>query len=344
MLPVYRERDKVDDLHGINHKTFKVCNERLAHNAVMCMFPEGTHRGKKQLIPLKKGVARMAINALNNGLDDICIVPVGLDYESYYHYRTTLLVKVGKPIEVGQVIGENPDQARAQNTLLSVIRAALKKVMIDIEHNEAYEQAMGIESLCAKVSGSNKLSEQFDFYHKTIKYINDDDQVQDELKELAPPYLSLKHELLIDEKLFNEKGYPFLNLILLALGLFPSLVAFIFFYPIYQLAEYTVKKVVKDPLFVNSIRLCCWTFVTPVYLLLLGFAFALFTGTIWMFLPSLLVLVSCGIIALYWWPLWKQFLHHRLCNSYAAEKNKAYSKWLAVRDDLKKWIVKLNSK
>ncbi|MBL0315430.1 MAG: 1-acyl-sn-glycerol-3-phosphate acyltransferase [Flavobacteriales bacterium] len=54
MLPVYRERDRVADLAKKTQETFDECYAGMKPNSVICIFPEGTHRGKKQLVPLKK--------------------------------------------------------------------------------------------------------------------------------------------------------------------------------------------------------------------------------------------------------------------------------------------------
>ena len=100
MLPVYRERDRVADLHDRNNEIFSMCYERMKNYSIIGIFPEGTHRGKKQLVPLKKGLARLVIGAHEAGVRDLCILPVGLDYESFYEPQKNLLVKFGEPIEV----------------------------------------------------------------------------------------------------------------------------------------------------------------------------------------------------------------------------------------------------
>ena len=55
MLPVYRERDKVEGMFDKNDQIFKECYARIASGAVIALFPEGTHRGRKQLFQFKKG-------------------------------------------------------------------------------------------------------------------------------------------------------------------------------------------------------------------------------------------------------------------------------------------------
>ncbi len=343
MLPVYRERDKVEDLHDINNKTFDESNRRLEHHAIMSMFPEGMHRGKKQLLPLKKGVARMAINAYNSGLHHVCVVPVGIDYENYHNYRTTMLVIVGKPINIESLLLQEPDQARAQNVLLTSIRSGLKKVMIDIEQDDIYEPTMAIEALCRKLSKSNSLLDQFSFFHKMVGIVNNKQEVRDKLKTCTNSYLQLQKSLKIEEKYFLEKGMSILKILVLTLAAIPSLLAILIYAPVYFLTEYIVKKIVKDPLFVNSIRICIWTFVTPVYLLLLGTIASLIAHSIWFMLPSIFCIFGCGIIALHWLPIRREFVQNKLCYTLQKEKNKDYNNWIETREELKNYITQLNS-
>jgi 1-acyl-sn-glycerol-3-phosphate acyltransferase len=338
MLPVYRERDKVEDLHAINNQTFSTCNDRLHEHAVISMFPEGTHRGKKQLIPLKKGVARMALNAMADGMNDLCIVPIGLDYGNYYKYRTTLLVNVGRPIEVKRLLGDITDTARAQNVLLAEIRAALKQVMIDIEPNDMYEYVYGVEFLCYKMADTNDLGKQFNYYHRFVSCMNTQAKHLDAFAVLAKPYLNLQHKLHLYEQDFEEKGLSLGKSVLLVLGAIPALLGAIVFAPFYIFAESVTKKIVKDPLFSNSIRLSIWTFLAPVYMLLLGAAICWSEQSVWMLLPTIFVVMVLGWLAVQWWPLGKKFMHAMRCRKYVATGNKEYTTWLQTRQQLISWI------
>lgn len=338
MLPVFRDRDRVEDLHAINNLTFSTCNERLHQHAIISMFPEGTHRGKKQLIPLKKGVARMALNALADGMDDLCIVPIGLDYGNYYKYRTTLLVNVGSPIEVKRLLKDESDTARAQNVLLAEIRAALKQVMIDIEPNDMYDYVHGVEVLCHKLEGSDDMGKQFKYYHRFVSIMNTQAKHLDALAVLAKPYINLKHKLHLHEQDYLEKGLFAGGYIALLLGAIPAAIGALVFGPFYLFAEAITNKIVKDPLFSNSIRISIWTFLAPLYMVLIGFMVCWWEHSIWMLLPTIFVLTVFGLLALQWWPVCKKFLHAMRCKKYAASGNEDFAAWLQTRQQLMDWI------
>lgn len=342
MLPVYRERDKVDDLHGINKLTFDECNERLTGGAVLCVFPEGTHRGKKQLIPLKKGVARMSMNAISNGVRDLCIVPVGLDYENYYEYRSSLLIRIGQPISLDDYQNRFLDQTKAQNTLMNEVKLALRDVMIDIQHNEAYDATFAVEDLCHMLSGGENLSDRFDYYHALVQRVNDDDDIQDEIIELAGPYVKSMAALQLDEKYYREKGMSALEWLSFFLLIPLVIPALVFFYPLYFGIEYAVKRMVKDPLFVNSIRMCFWTFILPVWWLMgIGIG-SLFLDAAWVAWLAGAGLLLSGFLTLKWFALLNLYETATKVAGYRRTQNKDFINFERSRNNLIRWIIKLN--
>lgn len=342
MLPVYRERDKVDDLHGINKLTFDECNDRLNGGAVLCVFPEGTHRGKKQLIALKKGVARMTMNALSNGVHDLCIVPVGLDYENYYEYQSSLLIKIGLPINVEIYQNKFVDQVKAQNALMADIRLALQENMIDIQHNEAYEATYALEDLCHSLSGHEDLSGRFDYYHALVKRVNDDDDVQDQVIELATPYAKSIQNLQLNEKYYREKGMSaseWISFFVLIPFVLPALV---FFYPLYFLIEYSVKRIVKDELFKNSIRMCFWTFTMPVWWIFSVVILGVFLKSIGIALFIGAALLISGLLALKWFGLLNLYKNASKVAVYRRMQNKEFLAFERSRNNIIRWLIKLN--
>lgn len=341
MLPVYRERDKVDDLSGINNKTFEECNVKLKNHQVLCVFPEGDHRTKKQLKPLKKGVARIAMNAMANGLEDLCIVPVGINHEHYFHSGGTILFNIGKPIPIKDFLNDESNVAKTQNQLLTSINTALKEVMIDIENDDIYEETIGIEALSNKLSGSRQPAGKFSFYKKTVRNISSQTSQHTKLKELADPYLRLQNELGINEHLYSEKGFSFAEYIFLFTGAIPAMIATLFFWPLeYQIGK-LAKKLVKEPIFTNTIRSMAWTFLTPFYLLVSWAILSVFLGFKWS-LITLLALCLTGVITIHWRKLYKRYKHYTICKKLISEKNKHFNDWITIREELKKFIIQLN--
>jgi 1-acyl-sn-glycerol-3-phosphate acyltransferase len=340
MLPVYRERDRVDDLSAYNKVTFEVCNERLAEGAIICMFPEGSHRGKKQLVPLKKGVARLALNALSSEMHHVSIVPVGLEYEDFYNYRKDLLIVVGEPIDLTPFVSfEESERAKVQTEIIRAVRLGLEEVMIDIENEHAYHEAIATKPLFDKLSGTNDALKKFRFFQRFAQALGKtSNEFSLAFEERAKDYIAIGKQLHLQEKQFDEKAsLAGLSLALILLGL-PAAIGALVFSPIYYATESFVKKVVKDPLFKNSIRAAFWTFATPIWLLFIWLILLLTAVGALVGLGVIAGLVVCGIIALQWWPIYKKWKETRLHAHYKRTANSAYQTWLAKRSALIQWI------
>ena len=99
IMPIYRIRDGADSL-GENEKTFRTAIETLKAGLPFCIFPEGRHSQDPGLLPLRKGIARIALRAAEDVDKPVVIVPVGLVYEDYTDFRTSLKVNIGEPMPV----------------------------------------------------------------------------------------------------------------------------------------------------------------------------------------------------------------------------------------------------
>lgn len=95
-IPVYREQDVEENAgRGVraNLATFEACRARLARGEAVALFPEGVSQPQPRLLPLRTGVARIALDAGR----PVTVVPVGLVHEPPGEERGTLLVLVGAP-------------------------------------------------------------------------------------------------------------------------------------------------------------------------------------------------------------------------------------------------------
>jgi 1-acyl-sn-glycerol-3-phosphate acyltransferase len=298
MMPVYRERDRVDDLSAINKITFEEVNKRLLGGSTMCIFPEGTHRGKKQLHSLKKGVARMAQTAYRSGVTDLCILPVGLDYEDFYNYRKKLLIKIGKPMAVDPFFKELGDDARQQQRLLQAIKTALAEVMIDIRDDQAYEDLIRLRPYSDVASNKTTLDGQFLHYQANYHRLSNDEPTRLQLFEWLHQHIQQGQEIGIKESRFQS--FSFGATLAWLMLLLPAFIGILFWFPLLIITERSQRKIVKDPLFRNSIRLVFWTFGGLIWWLILLF-FALLLLPNWMCgLGSAVAIYVSGILAMHW--------------------------------------------
>ena len=88
------QNQKVDNQDAFN----QLFNE-LANNSIIAMYPEGVGKYKSDLSPFRTGLARIAVNfILKNQSKSVNIVPVGMTYLHREKFRSSVAVRIGKPI------------------------------------------------------------------------------------------------------------------------------------------------------------------------------------------------------------------------------------------------------
>ena len=110
ILPIYRIRDGAESL-AENDWTFRNAVNSLNAGLPFCIFPEGRHSQEPGLLPLRKGIARIALKAVEEVDKPVYIVPVGLVYDDLKTFRTGLTIRFGQPIAVDDTEGlEHADE------------------------------------------------------------------------------------------------------------------------------------------------------------------------------------------------------------------------------------------
>ncbi|MBN1144106.1 MAG: 1-acyl-sn-glycerol-3-phosphate acyltransferase [Bacteroidales bacterium] len=150
IMPIYRMRDGIENVKRndqVFEKTLQVLHNM--HNP-LGLFAEGNHGDKRRLRPLVKGLFRIGLQAQEKygNLPAVKIIPVGIDYGHYQHFRSTLFVNVGEPIEVSSfndTYRENP--VLAINQLKDSFASALSRQMIDIQTEEFYDLYMHLREI-----------------------------------------------------------------------------------------------------------------------------------------------------------------------------------------------------
>ena len=338
MLPVYRERDRVANLHDRNNEIFRLCYERMKNGAVIGIFPEGTHRGKKQLVPLKKGLARLVIGAYEAGVRDLCILPVGLDYESFYEPQKNLLVKFGEPIEV-DVFLEKQDvtHAKLHMEITEVVDDALRKLMIHIDSDEVHAEILALKPLVDERLKGETLMKKYEVFHAVARELDVKTEYHSFLNHEVNQYRTGLHQLKIDEEMFSSQP-GFMSVLFFLLGLPLAIFSALVFWPLQLFTERFVHTVIKDTLFRNSIRISFWTFITPIYLCavygLLRLAGIESDAAIWLWLS-----VPAGLITLPWWRNVKHLAHAFRVRK--MRETDEFKDWITKRERVINWLNKI---
>ena len=116
IMPIRRVRDGLDEVRH-NDETIDKAVDTLRSQVPFCILPEGTHHPKHTLLPLNKGIFRIALKAYHEFGNDkpVYIIPVGLEYGDYFHLWDTLMVNIGKPICINDYVSRLSEQYLTDN-------------------------------------------------------------------------------------------------------------------------------------------------------------------------------------------------------------------------------------
>ena len=111
ILPMTRERDGLRAVTD-NYKTFDEIDDVLAHEVPFCLFPEGRHTPDRTLQPIQKGIARIAFRSAAQR--QTWVVPTGINYGDFFHFRRNVHIKYGEPIDVNAFLAQHTDLSEAE--------------------------------------------------------------------------------------------------------------------------------------------------------------------------------------------------------------------------------------
>jgi len=110
ILPLARERDGAGTIRECLG-SFEEVDQTLAAGVPFCLFPEGRHRPGRTLLPIQKGVARMAFRSARER--PTVVVPAGINYSHFFRYRGACVLRYGEPIDVNAFLDAHADEAEA---------------------------------------------------------------------------------------------------------------------------------------------------------------------------------------------------------------------------------------
>lgn len=136
-MPIYRQRDRLEDIRHRNDLIFDVCVERLHAGAAMGIFPEGNHNPFPSLREFKGGLAEMLSRAAakHPELKHIAVLPVGVEYEDYVEFRRQLRVRTAERVPFHDLILD--DGSLDKKAFNSRLKEALSALVVDIQPAEA---------------------------------------------------------------------------------------------------------------------------------------------------------------------------------------------------------------
>uniref|UniRef100_A0A6B2L0W6 Phospholipid/glycerol acyltransferase domain-containing protein n=1 Tax=Arcella intermedia TaxID=1963864 RepID=A0A6B2L0W6_9EUKA len=132
----YKIFDKMDQ-----SQVYSEVWKRLEHGGSIGIFPEGGSHDRTELLPLKAGVALMALGAMAKSGVSVYVVPCGLNYFSGHRFRGSVLLEFGRPYRIPESLAETykKDQRKACGELLETIKQLMETVIIHAPDRETLE-------------------------------------------------------------------------------------------------------------------------------------------------------------------------------------------------------------
>ena len=312
ILPIYRKRDG-----GIasdnNQETFDLIPKILHSGQSVGIMPEGNHGDIKRLRMLQKGVFRLAMLAQEKyGSSPMMkIVPEGIEYTSTNKFRSDLMVKYGKAIEVSDfydLYAKNP--ARAYKHMQDVLMEKMREEMIDITSNQYYNEIERLRMLYqrtfAKRLGLNyrKAEHRLKAQQKIISMLQNYEQTNpDEMSALClatMDYFAILQKQDMNDWVIECQPYSLVGLLgrcLLTIIGFPLwMLGVLFNYLPYKLSTVASRRV-KDPQFISSVQFVAGLVLFPLTHFIMTVLLVIFIPCIWGKIIMPLLLIPLGIFS-----------------------------------------------
>ncbi len=312
MFPIYRQRDGYGK-RDRNDEVFDFCQQKMLDGVAVNIYVEGEHHLDKRVLPMQKGIARIAFGTYeNHKLDELQIIPLGCNYVAGDILRDEVKLIAGKPLfikDYWERYQESP--GAAINALCGDIRKGLIEICYHIEDRDddplaehllelwrndnpanmfpivesSNHRFLGEKAVLAKVNAMPK-EEKVSLFEQTDAY-----------------FKALKQAGFTDESLMQPQQGHWNWILLFLLGFIPSVLGYVLSWPIRALAQWVTRRKVKKREFRTSVLLGVGTIGTFFYYIM--FFVGLFLG--WPFLVSTAILLPL----LTWFSIfWNERLVH----------------------------------
>jgi len=330
MLPVFRMRDGGYTKLKHNYSTFAACSQALYANKTIMILAEGGTHHEKRLRPIQKGTARIALGTLDAfpDIEDVYIVPVGVNYTYAEKSRTRVMIDFGEAISTRSYWEEyEKSTSVAIHEITKDIASALSEHIVIIERKEDEALAEYLLRLQRPLLPLPLFPVINDAVHplEQEKALVDRVNATEEsikiswLKDLSTYFQQLEEKRINEKNVLGQDYSGYSSLLLLLLGFVPFLLGYIWNAIPLGLAKYIADTKVRDIAFYAPVKCAIgigsyflWVIAWVVFILIQKY----YIGILFVIMFSML-----GYYAVYY----IEFLHKYL-NS---------SRWSALEDSVK---------
>jgi 1-acyl-sn-glycerol-3-phosphate acyltransferase len=136
MVPAFRGSDDASQV-GRNADSLSAGSNVLAEGGAFGIFPEGKTHDLARVEMVRSGASRMAIQAAQQGVQNLKVVPLGINYERKEKFRSAIWVRVGEPIDVNEWLKQQEnDTNKATRRLTAEIDKRLKELVVHLNEEQ----------------------------------------------------------------------------------------------------------------------------------------------------------------------------------------------------------------
>lgn len=314
IIPIFRIQDGGKEGLQKNNETYERVNTLLSRNKKIIIFAEGLCIQERRLRPLKKGVPRMIFGAVDaKGLNDLIVVPVGLNYKNPSSFRSELFCNVGEPIKIADYMANYAEfPAKTMNQFLADLYPKMKELIVHIQQPsnekiiENCEEIYRLEYFEKHNFNLKKLEHDFEFSTVLTKVIEDkylqNPTYIEELTTKTTAYLNQLKTLELKDWLFSpikQSSVSWLSMLMYSLftvvtfplyivGCIGNFLPFVF-------TSFIVNKKVKLVEFKSSFAMGIGAFAFLIYYIFQFMLIKQFTPHAWWALAIIVCFILSGI-------------------------------------------------
>jgi len=342
LLPAYRMGYEGYKEVLRNQETIDDACQALADGETVMLYPEAGHQDKRWLGIFKLGYLRIAFAAAEKMefKQDVVVLPSCNHYSNYFHARTDMMIKFGKPISLMPYYERYQEAPReTMMEINKIVRAAIQEMMLHVDDLEHYDQ---IDFLRENGYGERYARKHgFKFNYLPSRLLSDQKLVDalqkateekpEEMEEIYKDTAYFAGELKrlnIRDWLFAKKsgvgGAALRGLgLLLLLPLF--IVSIIPTFLLFLIPKIFLKKLIKDQMFVSTFNVAVSALITvPICLIIPIVLLWVYLGFWWAF-GYLLAFPLMFILA---WNYIRMFMKFIGACNFVRRKNRAKVKEL----------------
>ena len=299
LIPIYRLSEGREYL-ALNDATFERCREILINNGIVLIFAEGLCINQWMLRPLKKGAARIAIDAWKNFAiaEQFTVLPVSLNYNSFTQFGKRLIINFGEPITKKE-ISTDVSEGENINQFNHKLSERLKSGLLQSANETGIVQTL-ISNLSLIKENDKPIMQSL----KTKQEFAINNHMQNAIANLTSPYLLIKSLLSL---VANISGIIILFI--------PAIIGMLLHAPLFLPIQNFVKNKTKGTVFFDSVMFGLLMILYPAYWLIINFAFLLITSNNYLRLAILLMPVFA-----FAYLIWKDCVQ-RVTNYFSVKEN-----------------------